>query len=291
MTLQSILRLSGKVMDATTGRPIENLTAIPVAHSGPARLFVERQRKKTFSGGTFEITGDRTDEPTACDRVRRIPLGHERGRSRRSPAPMLDFRLEPAAPLRGQVIDTRGRPVKRAGLPGHDFTNARHRAGGRERLAVQPDGPHRRARMFSFPAQFEEYTLVAIHDDGYAELNCEPNQQPGELTLKAWAKVEGRLLKAGQPVPSVWIFFMPIRLEIHGVSPHIQDAFSVKTDRDGRFVFPRVAPMKSRVNADHSGCASCPGLPAGPSRWTSSPGSASNLTCLARGRPSRAGSL
>ena len=32
--------------------------------------------------------------------------------------------------------------------------------------------------MFSFPAQFEQYTLVAIHDDGYAELNCEPTNSP-----------------------------------------------------------------------------------------------------------------
>ena len=86
---------------------------------------------------------------------------------------------------------------------------------------------------FSLPAQFEQYTLVAIHDDGYAELNREPNQQPGELTLKAWARVEGRLLKAGQPVPSVWIFFeSDAARDPWRVTPHPGRLFGA--DRPGR---------------------------------------------------------
>jgi len=254
VTLQSILRISGKVTDATTGRPIENLTAIPVIDSGPSRLFVERQHKKPFSGGTYEITGDRTD---AAYRVRIEAEGYRSAMSKAvragALAPTFDFRLEPVAPLRGQVIDTRGRPVKGARVYLATTSQMLGIEQGNENAwpsnqNVLTDGQG----MFSFPAQFERYTIVAIHDDGYAELNREPNQQPGELRLKAWAKVEGRLLKAGQPVPSVWIFFTPMRLEIPGISPHIQDDFSVKTDRDGRFVFPRVPPLKSTVNADHS---------------------------------------
>ena len=104
---------------------------------------------------------------------------------------------------------------------------------------------------FSFPAQFERYAIVAVHDRGYAEVHLEPNQQPGELTLKNWARIEGRLLQAGQPVPAAWISFAPMRL-LNGALPHIQDQFSVKTDRDGRFEFPRVPPVKSHVQAQLS---------------------------------------
>ncbi len=167
---------------------------------------MERQRKKTFSGGTYEITGDRTD---VAYRVRIEADGYRSAMSEAvrtgAPAPTFDFRLEPAAPLQGQVIDTGGRPVKGArvflattsqmlGIVQGDM-----RTPGRPTKTSSPTGKE----IFSFPAQFEQYTVVAIHDDGYAELNREPNQQPGELTLKAWARVEGRLLKAGQPVPSV----------------------------------------------------------------------------------------
>ena len=38
----------------------------------------------------------------------------------------------------------------------------------------------------------------------------------------------------------------PVRL-LNGDLPHIQDQFSVKTDRDGRFAFTRVPPVKSHV--------------------------------------------
>src|SRR5262249_46008244 len=101
---------------------------------------------------------------------------------------------------------------------------------------------------FSFPAQFERYALVVTHDDGYAEVSLKPDQQPGDLALKPWARVEGRLLQAGRPVAPTWLLFQPLRLHGDG-SPHIQDHVSVQTDRAGRFVFPRVPPVKSSVQA------------------------------------------
>src|SRR5262249_12727513 len=68
------------------------------------------------------------------------------------------------------------------------------------------------------------------------------------LALKPWARVEGRLLQAGRPVPPTWIMFRPLRIPVGG-SPHIQDHVSVQTDRAGRFVFARVPPVKSSVEA------------------------------------------
>ncbi len=56
-------------------------------------------------------------------------------------------------------------------------------------------------------------------------------------------------MQAGQPVASTWVFFQPVRLHL-AASPQIQDLFSVQTDRSGRFVFPRVPPMKASVTSD-----------------------------------------
>ena len=105
-----------------------------------------------------------------------------------------------------------------------------------------------REGVFSLPAQCERYAVVAIHDEGYAEVDREPEGQPGDLALETWAHVEGRLLDAGKLVPSAWISFEPLRPQLAS-SPHIQEDFSVKTDRAGRFVFPRVPPVKSTVGA------------------------------------------
>ena len=251
VTLHPFLRISGKVMDAATGLPIEKVTAMPVLDLSSQSLIVERQRKKAFTGGTYEIQGDRAD---IAYRVRIEADGYRSAMSEAVragvPAPTYDFRLEPAAPLQGRVIDAGGRPLQGARV--FLSTTSQH-------LDIVQENDNENALpsnqsvltdergVFSFPAQYESYKVIAMHKEGYAELNREPNQQPGELTLKAWAKIEGKLLKAGHPVPSAAIWFTPIRLEIVGVSPYIHDIFAVKTDRDGRFVFPRVPPLKSSV--------------------------------------------
>jgi beta-lactamase regulating signal transducer with metallopeptidase domain/thiol-disulfide isomerase/thioredoxin/protocatechuate 3,4-dioxygenase beta subunit len=253
VTLPQILRISGKVSDAATGRPVEGVTAIPVLEFSPGRLHVERQAKKTFPGGSYTIEGDRTD---VAYRVRIEAEGYRSATSDAvragAPEPTFDFRLKPAPPVRGRVVDAQGRPVPSARvylatasqMLGIENQNEGNWSSNQK---VVTDGQG----LFSLPAQFERYALVALHDDGYAEVNLEPNQQPGDLALKSWAQVSGRLMQAGQPVPSAWIHFEAVRPHRDG-APHIQDGISVKTDLTGRFVLTRVPPVKSSVRAQLS---------------------------------------
>lgn len=114
ITLQAVLRITGKVTDAATGQPIEKVTAIPVVEHSPGRLFVERQHKKVFAGGVYTIEGDRNWDDVAF----RVRIEAEGYRSAMSDAvrvgafkPTFDFRLEPAAPVRGRVANAQGQPV------------------------------------------------------------------------------------------------------------------------------------------------------------------------------------
>ena len=121
------------------------------------------------------------------------------------PSPTFDFRLEPAPPLRGRVVNAQGQPAGGARV---------YLATTSQILGIQAydedDWPSNQKVLtdqrgtFSFPAQFERSAIVAIHDDGYGEVSLKPDQQPAELALKPWARVEGRLLQAGRPVPSPW---------------------------------------------------------------------------------------
>jgi thiol-disulfide isomerase/thioredoxin len=252
ITLQAILRITGKVTDAATGRPIEKLTAIPVAERMNGFPFVERQNKKDFSGGVYTIEGDQHQ----ADIGYRVRIEAEGYRSAMSDAvhagaarPNLDFRLEPAPAVRGRVVNAQGRPV--AGASVYLATTSQMAGGIHDLYAawssnekVITDGQG----AFSFPAQFERYALIVSHEAGYAEVPLEPDQQPGDLALRAWARLEGRLLDAGRPIPSVWVHFAPLRIPSDG-SPRIQDRISVETDHDGRFTFHRIPPVKSRVIA------------------------------------------
>ena len=286
-----MLRITGKVTDAATGRPIEKVTAIPVVEHSPGRLFVERQHKKVFPGGVYTIEGDRNWDDVAY----RVRIEAEGYRSAMSDAvrvgafkPTFDFRLEPAPPVRGRVVNAQGQPVAGARvylatasqilrIEGHDEDDSP----SNQKVVTDGQG------AFSFPAQFERYVLIAIHDAGYAEVSLEPDQQPGELALRAWARVEGRLMQAGQPVPSAWIVFEPLRLHV-AASPHIQDGISVK-NRPRR---PLHLPASPAGEVERQGGLETaaghfqPVRPAGPP----SRGNASRSTLEARGSRSRAGS-
>jgi hypothetical protein len=253
VTLHQILQISGKVTDAATGRPIENVTAIPVRELSPKQLIVDRQSEKAFPGGTYAITCDNAD---VAYRVRIEAEGYRSAMSDAvragAPDPSFDFLLQPAPPVRGRVVNAQGRPLEGARVylstPSQGLTIPQDNYEYVELSSNQSaltDGHG----AFTFPAQFERYALIAIHAAGYAEMNLGPDGQPGELKLKDWARVEGRLFQAGQPVPSAQVNFEPLRVSLPGVSPQIQDRFGVMTDRAGRFVFPRVPPAKSSVMA------------------------------------------
>lgn len=248
VTLEAKLRIAGKVTDAATGRPATRVTAIPVLEFAPGQLHVERQDAMTFPGGAYALEVERTD---VAYRVRVEAEGYRSAMSDAvrvgDPDPSLDFRLEPASTLKGRVVDAEGRPVAGArvylatdsqmiGIEGHD----EQASSSNQRVVTDARG------AFAFPAQFERYALVALHDTGYAEVQREPGRQPGDLTLRAWARVGGRLIEAGKPVASAWVHLWPVRTRSRS-APHIQDGLSARTDRDGRFAFPRVPPVKASV--------------------------------------------
>ncbi|MEJ7638012.1 MAG: redoxin domain-containing protein, partial [Singulisphaera sp.] len=246
--MPKVLRISGTVTDATTGKPVEKVTAIPVLEFSPGHLHVERQHGKRFPGPGYALECDRTD---VAYRVRIEAEGYRSAMSDAvragAPDPTFDFRLQPAPPTRGRVVDARGRPVEGARV--YLSTHSQSLSIELENENAWPSNQTARTDgqgVFSFPAQFERYAVVAIHDKGYAEVDLEPDRQPGELAMRDWARVEGRLLQAGRPVLEAWINFEPLRPHL-GAEPHIQDNYSVKTGRDGRFVLPRVPPVKSRV--------------------------------------------
>jgi beta-lactamase regulating signal transducer with metallopeptidase domain/thiol-disulfide isomerase/thioredoxin/protocatechuate 3,4-dioxygenase beta subunit len=245
ITLARILRITGKVTEAATGQPVREFVAMPVAERDPGLLSVWRKDAKVCTDGTYEIEGDRTD---VSYRVRIEADGYRSAMSDRAAGATFNFRLEPAPPLAGRVVDPSGRPVKAAEV--YVATPSVMLNGG-------PNGPDRWPDQkvltddqgrFAFPAQFERTTLVAANDSGYAEVTLEPGRQPGDLVLKNWAHVQGRVVQAGKPVSGIGVGFHPIRL-LNGVSPHIQDDQEVTTDRDGRFDFRRVPSVKASVRA------------------------------------------
>ncbi len=250
VTIQGVRQVAGRITAAATGRPIELATATPVLETGFPHGTVDRQQSQRATGGSYAIDLDRL----GVVRRIRVRVEAEGYRSAMSPAldvaaanPPVDFRLDPAPPVRGRVVDGRGLPVPRARV---------HLATVTQPVVIRPDDnfavtDNLRALTddggeFTLPAQFEPYTLVAIDDGGHAMGSYRADQQPGDLTLRDWARVEGRLIRSGRPVAGASIHLQPTRVP-DAASPPIHDSQTTQTDRDGRFTFAKALPAPALV--------------------------------------------
>ncbi|MGH7140419.1 MAG: carboxypeptidase regulatory-like domain-containing protein, partial [Pirellulales bacterium] len=185
--------ISGNVVDAETGEPIEEFMVLPVLESSTYGLLVERRSSARAGGGRFAL------EPQGKDlayRVRIEAQGYRGAMSERAfrlgdDKTTCDFKLEPAVPAVGRVHDAQGNPIADAWVllatPSQaiDLVQRRNEAG--QRITTWSDAIARTTASdgrFSLPAQFERYFVMAYSSDGYAELDgtCAPDEPPGDLT-------------------------------------------------------------------------------------------------------------
>lgn len=158
----------------------------------------------------------------------------------------------PAPSLRGRVLDEAGRPVPGAAVHLATWSQPIQDRTG----LVKPDATdggtvitdeHGR---FTFPAQFERYALLATHDFGFARSDGDCDRQPGDLTLRPWASVEGCLLAGGRPAANEHVGLTPIASQITGKGlPRVLLWQDAATDAEGRFRFERVVPVPSNIAA------------------------------------------
>ena len=247
-TLLPLLRIAGKVSDATTSKPIDKFTIVIVEELAPGLAVTERHNALERSRGQY-VT-DKLDRIDVGYRVRIEANGYRSAISNvfhvGDHNPTADFLLESAPAASGRVIDSDGNPVKGAKVylatkmqNLRDLQSDTEGAFGNDfRVETNQQGE------FQFPAQFERYAVIAICDVGYAEVNLRPHQSPGEVKLKKWAQVGGRLLQAGIPVANARVYLTPIRPRF-GDWPSIDDGLATESDQNGDFVFARVPPVKS----------------------------------------------
>jgi protocatechuate 3,4-dioxygenase beta subunit len=240
ITIKSEHRITGRVTDATTGKPIAVFTVIPVDVVRKDFLLEERSNAKAGKDGRLEHLATRTDIPL---RVRveatgyRTQTGPEFRVGDDSPRTQ-DFALQPSEPITGVIQDGDGKPVAKAEVLLATPTSA-------ARLA-EDHGNHKSftdsTGRFSFPDPGEPFAVVARADGGYAQAEFAAGQhEAGALKLRPWASVRGRFRDGGKAISGATIFLQPIAID-NLERPRIEAMLQVETGADGRFEFPRVRP-------------------------------------------------
>jgi beta-lactamase regulating signal transducer with metallopeptidase domain/uncharacterized GH25 family protein/thiol-disulfide isomerase/thioredoxin len=250
--MSSILQISGTVREAASGKPIDNFLAIPIIHFRPEFSALERRQARQEHAGRFALEFDRTDVEHGVQIE--APAYRAFRTSKRWKAgdndAQLDIRLEPAPRFAGSLVDEAGRPVKNARVYRSTATeqfslNRVEESGANEydmNNRIQSDGNGR----FEIAAPVEKYSIIALSPDGYGEVTRAAGEIPGQVRLARWAKVTGKLIQSGKPMPNCNVMLTTIRLG-GGDEPHVFINLQTQTRPDGSFAFDRVPPGPCHV--------------------------------------------
>ena len=163
VTVKSEHRITGRVINAVSGRAIPAFTVIPIGVFRKDFLFADRGNALEGKNGRLNYLASRTDTPL---RVRVEAAGY---RSQDGPefrvgddSPRTqDFLLRPSPPVTGVILDADGQPVRKAEVVMATPTQHAHVSSDRndENHRVFTDA----AGRFSFPDPGEPFAVLARH--------------------------------------------------------------------------------------------------------------------------------
>ncbi len=254
------LRVSGRVTDAKTGKPIERFTIVP-GHDyfGAGNVFFDWRKAEPFTGGQYTLTLQpprfATRPPKLVQFVRVEAEGYPPAVSRAiEPSEgqvLLDFQLDEGSGIAGVVQDQSGTPLPDAAVVVCLTTRWTQISDNEVRLdntntVGMKAGPGGR---FLVSAGDDAHAVLAIHDAGIGLVTIEDLRASGKLVVEPWAKVEGVFRIGEDPAPdqTIELQFTPMRERARRHNGQILISYRATTDPSGRFVFPQVPGMEGRL--------------------------------------------
>jgi len=252
ITMYPELRINGAVVDAETGEPINSFKLLPGIDWGSNRPITwERRRAKTFTKGRYEAT---FTYPRHAHLIRVEADRYEPGISRPFKSDegevVFDFELKKGTGPTGIVLLPDGSFAVGAEVilctpsQGAYIRNGRNEQ-KHDSLFVETKQDGR----FSFPAQTDVYSIVALHDKGYAEVKGEALTVSSQVTLQPWACVEGKLLIGKEPGANE-VMRVLFETPYEPNSPRIYHDCRAITDSNGQFIFECIPPGQARVSRE-----------------------------------------
>jgi RNA polymerase sigma factor (sigma-70 family) len=241
VVLKAEHRITGRVTDVATGKPIPRFTLIPVDVFRKDFLGAERNNSVAGKDGRLQYLAERTDIALRLRveapgyRTQDGPefrVGDETSRRQ-------DFRLKPSRPITGLVVDRSGQPAAKVTVllatPTETVTLERDWGQNHQ---TKTDA----AGRFEFPDPGEPVAVLARADSGFASAEFPADHlDVGTLRLRPWASVRGQFREGGRPVSGASVMLDLIRIDTLD-RPSIYGWTQTVTGPDGRFEFPRAVP-------------------------------------------------
>lgn len=262
--LQPALTIAGTVRDAASGEPVPRFRIIagsPGADgaAGATNVYwgLRDRTRLNFVGGQFHhvfeepvVVGN--EEPAFVFKFEAegyVPFVSRVVRASEGLA-QFEVRLRAAEPSTVTVRFPDGRPAVNADIglvvPGNPLTLI---PGGCSREPLRAGAPllttDGRGR-FHLPPDDTITRVVAAHPEGFAIVPVSALSTQPEVWLQPWGRLEGTWRSGDQPVAGRELALGHWALYEAGLKLDSK-AYLVKTDREGRFVFPPVPPGRHRL--------------------------------------------
>ncbi|MGI9516224.1 MAG: carboxypeptidase regulatory-like domain-containing protein [Pirellulaceae bacterium] len=247
----SQLFVSGRVIDAVSGQPVEEFRVVPGLLRDNGMHNWDQGDAVDARQGRYRLRHFSQCYPAHVVKIEAEGYSPEISRNIDSGEGevTIDFELQPAAALSAivrtpagdlavdaeVVVGTAGSQIniKNGRL---DITSTYNSAV----TATDDDG------RFRVPAQTGDFQVVILHESGFAHLRSNGELEP--VTLTAWATVEGTFSSGGELQPSTSLAMFNDGISSYGESvPNIFLHYYVTTGSEGQFRFDRVYPGKASI--------------------------------------------
>ncbi len=248
ITLFPELEVHGRVTDAKTGKPVPKFRIVRGRIQWNSdNTYWTRDEGVRYAEGRYSY---KFNEPMRGWLLRVVAPGYLPATSRVFESDegrqQFDFALQPGEGVSGLVLLANGNPAegaevgmataeKRASLTEGRFDQSQNSAD-----VTTTDAKGR----FSFAADEEEnFLLIVVHEQGYAEVTKEELAESGRIALQPWGRLEGTVMLGDRADAGREVVFWPKRPSRPGMGMVVWDyGYRAKTDEEGRFQFDRVIP-------------------------------------------------
>ena len=239
------IHVSGKVIDAATGRAIDRFKVVPrigdTWQDSSSWISVQQdgryEYRFTSQSPSYQWRIEAEDFMPAESR----PIAND------EQDVVFDFELVRAEGPSGSVVAADGTPVagaevyRKTGffyMDDNIVTSKRKRQQRGTLVRTDDEG------RFQFAPQEGECPLIVVAEQGFAYVTAEAFALDNTIVLEPYGRIEGDFYIGTQPGAN-----RTIRVHyMDGVNLHL--AYSVTTDAEGRFVFGKVIPGRVRVERD-----------------------------------------
>jgi RNA polymerase sigma factor (sigma-70 family) len=233
--------LRGVVKNAKTDAPLPEFFVMPASGTVEQLSSWSESSERKFNNGAFEIGLDEVEHTVV--RIR-APGFFTANFAIPTEGQELKAELKPSRMIEGVVLNHAGRPVAGAQVAALSSEHSVYVSIGDGRFTrgqLQADNSVAGADgRFSFSLSADAEAVVAVDPGaGYAEMNISADEQPMELRLQPWGRVEGTLVAENMPLAGV-----RVSVDLRGQTSLHFNGSDRPTDQGGRFTFEKVPPRE-----------------------------------------------